>query len=370
MINIGLFTIYIANYGAVLQTYALQRYIRDTYPNTIVKIIDFYSRKPYSIFVKESKNPIKNFLKQSRKLVHYAELKQRVNREKKFINEEFDLTKRYKNLDSFWEEVPDFDIYLTGSDQVFNLNSKYKKVFYQVFDKCGHIKAAYAPSFGTSTFTDSFKNTILKPISDFDYISCREDDGAEMLSEILKKQVPRVLDPTLLLTKSQWEQMMISPKSSANYVLVYDLNGGQRMIDKAYFIAQKMSCKVWCITQHTDIWYKNVDRIIYNAGPREFVGLFAKAQYVITDSFHGTVFSLLFEKKFNTYIAVEQSSRRIVSLLNSCGLQSRIINKDTNILLEVDCTIEALSSPRYVCLLKQSKDYINHFVSSRDEKTV
>ncbi len=330
MKKIGLFTIYIANYGAVLQTYALQRFLRDKYDDLKVEVVDFYSHTPYSIFKKASQNPIKNILKQSTRLLHYTELSSRNKRERLFISEEFILSRRYDSLEDLLDNMPQYDIYLTGSDQVFNTNSPYSPLFYQRFKINNGLKAAYAPSFGTSDFSDDYKRSILAPIKGFNFLSCREDDGAEMMSELLGHHVPRVIDPTLLLTKDQWATMMKAPVTSEDYLLVYDLNGGQKMINYAIYIAKEHGWKIWCISQHTELRYKGIDKIIFDAGPREFVGLFANAQYVVTDSFHGTSFSIIFEKLFKTYIAVPRASRRIVSLLKECGMESRIISKDSD----------------------------------------
>lgn len=325
MKKIGIFTIYIANYGAVLQSYALQRYLRDTFLDLEVYVVDFYTHAPYSIFKRASNNPLKNLIKQGTRLIHYAELKRRNNRERQFIAEEFMLTKRYDSVEELMNNMPDYDIYLTGSDQVFNPNSRYSALFYQKFKTTQGIKAAYAPSFGTSSFPEEYKQSILKSVKDFCFISCREDDGAAMLSDLLGKNIPRVIDPTLLLTKEQWSKIMVKPKSDDKYLLVYDLNGGQKMIDIACKTAREKGLKVWCITQHTEARYRGADMLIFDAGPREFVGLFAHAEYIVTDSFHGTAFSLIFGKEFNTYIAVTRSARRIIALLEVCDKIDRVI---------------------------------------------
>ncbi len=364
MKSIGIFTIYIANYGAVLQTYALQKYLRETYPDLKVSIVDFYSSQPYNIFKKASNNALKNLIKQGTRLLYFSSLKRRNSREKRFIKEEFILSKRFDSLEELLKSIPPYDIYLTGSDQVFDLNSKYCRLFYQQFSVHNALKAAYAPSFGTSSFSDDQIKQIYSFVQGFDFLSCREDDGALMLSNLLGKKVPLVLDPTLLLSKKQWLNMSVYPKSRNNYLLIYDLNGGQRMIDIAVPLAKKYNWQIWCITQHTEVQYKNVDKVIFDAGPREFVGLFSKAQYVITDSFHGTSFSIIFEKPFKTFIAIPRSSRRIISLLSMAGFCDRIIYPDHMNSYDFVGERKTLSLGSLEEMKKKSMDYIYKIVSA------
>ena len=339
MRKVGLFTIYICNYGAVLQAYALKKSMEDSYKDINVSIVDFYSHNHYRILTTSAQNPIKKLMKYGMILVHYPALFTRNKREKKFIAEEFNLSKRYSDLDLLLKDMPTYDYYLTGSDQVFNSNSKYSPLFFQQFSIRSGVKAAYAPSFGQSVFSEEEKKKIKHLTKSFDYLSCRENDGAEMLSQIHGKDVPCVIDPTLLLTADRWSSMMKAPETNDKYLLVYDLNGGVPMLNIARKLAAEKGLKLYCITRHPDISfiYKGFDKVIFDAGPREFVGYFSKAKYVITDSFHGTAFSLIFHRNFNTYIAIPKSSQRIKSLLKVCGLSHRIIMDGKEIDSSLNC---------------------------------
>ena len=360
MRKVGIFTIYICNYGAVLQAYALKKCIESMFKDIEVSIVDFYSQKNYRIFNVVAKNPIKKLLKYALILTHYPALYRRNKREKCFIKEEFNLSERYDDLEILSREMPVYDYYLTGSDQVFNTNSKYSLLFFQQFKIESGIKAAYAPSFGQSMFSDVDKMQIKRLTQCFYYLSCRENDGAAMLSEIHGKDVPCVIDPTLLLTSEQWSMMMKAPKTDEKYLLVYDLNGGVPMLNIAKKIAAEKGLKIYCITRHPDISfiYKGIDKVIYDAGPREFVGYFSNASYVITDSFHGTAFSLIFHKNFNTYIAVPKSSQRIKSLLEACGLHDRIISSGANAIFADNCA-ESFNEQAFAEYRQSSLLYLN-----------
>lgn len=365
MKTVGLFTIYICNYGAVLQTYALKKCIENMFQEINVSIVDFYSHEHYRILNTAAQNKIKKIFKYGLILKNYPALNRRNKREKVFILEEFNLSDRYENIDNLLKQMPKFDYYLTGSDQVFNTNSKYSRLFFQQFPIREGVKAAYAPSFGKSSFSIKEKATIRELTQEFDYLSCREDDGASMLSEIYGKNIPCVADPTLLLTADQWRLMMGKITTHEHYLLVYDLNGGIAMLQIAKKIAKEKGLKVYCITRHPDICYiyKDVDKVIFDAGPREFVGYFSEASYIITDSFHGTAFALIFRKNFNTYIAVAKSSQRIKSLLNICNLTSRII-KDPDIINTSENCLDLFNEDSFRQYRQSSLDYLSTIFNS------
>lgn len=359
MRKVGIFTIYICNYGAVLQAYALRKCIENMFNDIKVSIVDFYSQKHYRIFSVSAKNPIKKLIKYGLILTHYQALCRRNKREKVFIKDEFNLSERFDEVDILLKEMPTYDYYLTGSDQVFNSNSKYSPIFFQQFKIKSGIKAAYAPSFGQSAFSDTDKSKIKELTKGFDYLSCRENDGAAMLSNIHEKDIPCVIDPTLLLTSDQWSKMMKLPKTDEKYMLVYDLNGGVPMLEVARKVAAEKGLKIYCITRHPDssFIYRGIDKVIYDAGPREFVGYFSHASYVITDSFHGTAFSLIFLKNFNTYIAVPKSSQRIKSLLEVCGLLNRIIGNGVHTDFADNCA-ELFNEQAFAEYRQSSFDYL------------
>ena len=340
MKKIGLFTYYKSNYGASLQAYALKAFIEQSYQNVNVKIIDFYITRDYPIFTYCSSNPIKRVVKNMLVLRHYFDIRRRNSRHISFNREALELCRYDIVCNSLLEQIPVYDLYLTGSDQVFNIkNNDYKKLFFQQFDIKFGIKAAYAPSFGQSIFSQEEKDIIKELTKNFDFLSCRENDGATMLSEVHGREVPCVIDPTLLLNSEQWSKVMKVPETKNQYLLVYDLNGGVPMLNIAREFAAEKGLKIYCITRHPDISfiYKGIDKVIYDAGPREFVGYFSRASYVVTDSFHGTAFAIIFKKNFNTYIALPRASQRIKSLLGVCNLLGRIVDKDGPINTTENC---------------------------------
>lgn len=330
MKKIGIFTFFQTNYGAVLQAYALQHYLQQQ-PDTVVEIIDFTTSNhliDQKVFQKQgTKNPVKLLAYWFFTIIHYGQLKRRIKRTWDFKKKYFNFTRRYSSVEDVLRNHPVEDIYITGSDQVFNPNARYVPVYYLNFDKGGGKKVAYAPSFGISEFDDKITEKISDYIKDFDCLSCREPAGAEYLSKISGKEVPVVVDPVLLHNSEEWAKIAVSPNYGKEYIFIYDLNGAENLIHIAKNIQKHTGMPIVCLTGKREKSYP-VNKQIYDAGPAEFVGWLKEASYVVTDSFHGTVFSLIFCKQFFTFIALEKTSTRIKNILSESKLQNRIVTKD------------------------------------------
>ena len=330
MKTIGIFTYKHSNYGAVLQCFALQRYLRNQ-SEINVEVVNFTTSLHYQqdqFFRRWSNNPIKQIAYMLLTLYRLPSLFKRRTLTKKFKLENIQWSKLYSSEHQLLEDPPKYDVYCTGSDQVFNLSGNYKNIYFLNFDTNNGRKVAYAPSLGSTPLNQDTAVTLLSLLNNFHALSCREADGAQFLSEITKSDVPQVLDPTLLLTKEDWLKVSKRPNFCGDYILVYDLNGRHNLISIAKRVQAQHHMPIFCITDKVEAFY-HVDKQIYGAGPSEFLGLFAGAKYVITDSFHGTVFSIIFNKPFSSYIALPKSSSRILSLLKNLGLEEHIITHDT-----------------------------------------
>lgn len=328
--KIIIFTYKHSNYGAVLQCYALYHYLKSRL-DADIEVLDYTTLnhiKGDAIFKKRSNNIIKQFCFIALAFLRFIPLIKRRKRNARFKNDNIEFTPLYTQKEELLKDLPLADIYITGSDQVFNVDSENFDVYYLNFAKGKSKKIAYAPSFGTSSFSESIKRKILPLLKDFDALSCRENDGAAFISSITGKNIPTVVDPTLLLRPEEWLKVAVFPKYRQKYILIYDLNGREKLVKIAKIIQQATNLPIVCITDKIEKFY-SVDKQVYSAGPAEFLGWFAMAAYVVTDSFHGTVFSIQFNKPFNTYIAVKKSASRITSLLGSLNLSDRIVYEDT-----------------------------------------
>ena len=357
--KIGLLTFHTPdNYGAVYQAFALQNYVNKELGKD-VEIIDFCTKKhlkAYNIFKKQSNNPIKNFLKNCITATQYLALKKKKRLFEQFRKSYLKLSaKRYNSEDEFLSHTEMYDTYLVGSDQVFNPHNEHYKAYYLAFEKRGKRKIAYAPSFGISAFTDEITGKILPYLKDFDNLSCREKQGAEYLSKIMNEEVPAVVDPVFLMSKEEWEKLSVTPQEKQKYIFVYDLCGGEELMSIAKSIAKERGLKVICATGRIRNNYSGVD-VRFDIGPAELLGYINKAEYVVTDSFHGTSLSLIMRKRLITYIALPHAASRITSIMESLGTSEQIV---TNI---IDFDISKITFKNYdenlKILVKESKDFL------------
>lgn len=351
MKRIGLFTIYVENYGAVLQTYALSAYLKSLPSVESIDVIDFYSDNIYRVLGKiKCSSVLKTFLKRLYFLPYRHYLKERYQKERAFMKKSCSFSPKIASVDS----IPEYDIYLTGSDQVFNLNSPYSDYFFQNF-KTDKGKITYSSSLGTIAFPQDKEKVAVNLLSNFEYISVREKQSADYLTSLLNRKVECVVDPTLLLTADQWTSIAVEPLEK-EYILVYDLNGGNQLLKIAKEVSSVLNIPIICICAKLKKEYKDINKMLYNVGPHEFVGYFKKATFVLTDSFHGTMFSLIFRKDFYTYIAVENTSIRIRSILERLGLDCRLVGNDFDITTFDKISISYVQ--KLESFIDSSKEYI------------
>lgn len=360
MKKIGLLTFHFPiNYGAVIQAYALDRYLKGI--GHQVEVINYMPErhlKSYNYYRKVTslKRIIHNVVN-TPFLPHYLKKRDRFRR---FQQKHFSLTERFK----VYEEVLfDYDVVLTGSDQVFNINREERKVYFQPFTKRpNQKKIAYAPSFGISEFDDEFTAKIVDWVNDFDALSCRERSGAEYLSRITGKDVPDVLDPVFLLSKKEWTSISSERLVDEKYIFIYDLNGKKPLIDIARKIGKGYKVVMLSNDPIAKIrWsYRGVDRFIQSASVEDFISLMLNADYVVTDSFHGTAMSIIFKKEFFSYIALRAGASRIESLLGNISLEQRIIEDLEGFDIEkFDLCDFTLIHP----LIIQSKQFLNSAIN-------
>jgi hypothetical protein len=334
----------VRNYGAVLQAYALSRIIQNMGYESV--LINYFKQEPGRIInlynaIDEGFLRLKHgdFSDLYRKFKAYKGkfVKPKVNPavEKQTTSpiglkfREFEaLTSKtltpYKK-DSLFEHPPTFDIYLTGSDQVWNYRrSNDLDSFLLRFVQNDSKRIAYAASFGVDTIPAFLARRYSDGLKGFDHIGVREDSGVELVKTLAQRDAQQVVDPTLLLCESDWSSLSRSVELPDLYVLIYSLTLSTNILENALLIAGKLGAKVVMLTSSTTL---HLSRDIYvpkEVGPQEFLHLFKNASFIITDSFHGTVFSLIFRRQF-IYIGDKYNKQvsRSRSLLYSLGLKAR-----------------------------------------------
>lgn len=329
MKNIGVMTWFsYHNYGSALQVTALNKKIRELgYNPEVINYIPHgkvrsLSSDIYSEYVKKIKIKLKNKGKREYK----GELRE--EKFNKFLNDNLILTDMCRTSSELFELNDKFDAFVCGSDQIWAptcFNPKYFLDF--VLDN--RKKISYAPSIGLTKIEDIYvKNRMKENISSFDNLSIREEQGKKLIKDICGKEAKVVLDPTLLLKKEDWKQLESNIYKEEKYILCYFLGNNKNSWESVNKIAKKSGLKVKVIPVFEDDFKREYD-VINDVGPSEFLELIKKASLVCTDSFHGTVFSIIYEKSFYTYERFSKKdgnsqNSRIYNILNITELTSRL----------------------------------------------
>lgn len=292
----------VPNYGAVLQTYALQKAILKLGFDS--EVLNYDSERVKNSYVMKF-SQIKNF-KQFIKFVAFPKERIRKQRVLDFVKKNVKVSeKRYKR-----EELPlannEYDLFITGSDQVWNLNIHKGDTSYMLdFVDNNNKKGSYAASFGYGEIPKEYKDLTVEKLKHFKFYNVREVQGKDILKRYIDKESNVVLDPTLLLSEKDYENIVMENNKLKDYVLVYNLTNSESLMEFARKIAEKNNLKLACINSD----YKKVPNCINinNASPEEFLGYIKNAKYVATSSFHGVVFSLI----FNTQVFYELNNKKV-----------------------------------------------------------
>ena len=275
--------------------------------------------------------------------------------------------KRYHSYQEIMAVIPVADAYLSGSDQVWNTQNNNPpedlKAYYLGFAPEGKRRIAYAGSFGKNTFTAEEESIIKKFIARYDYISVREDDGLKILQRFGFDNGVHVVDPTLLLKGDEWWKFASVKKApKPGYVFVYNLNRNALIKEVAKAIAKEKGLRIINFADTFD-FIKGARNRLGNTA-EDFVNHIANADYVVTDSFHGTAFSLNLNRQVIVVKAPRYNSR-IESILRIAGLL------DTRLVDNVEDGLKAASTiidynevnPRIEAERKKSYDYLFNALS-------
>jgi hypothetical protein len=336
MNKIGLINFHRANnYGAVLQAYALSDIIKRLGYNPIT--IDY---KNQSI---EHRYALYYFKGRSLKSVISGAITYHIRKKKKYKYEDFrsKFLTLYEVTDLFSMNCDIFSKFITGSDQVWNYKiTLFDKVYFLNFVYDHKKKNSYAASFGFDRIPDEYLDDYKELLSDFNHISVRETQGVNIIRDLIGREAEVSLDPTLLLSRDEWYKISHDYKNKKNYVLIYELVASNSLIDFAVNLSKKINCEIVYIN---DTFRKRI-KATYAAGigPQEFLGLFKNAKYVVTNSFHGTAFSINFNIPFFIELQPPPSiaNSRLEHILDLFNLRSRqIINgNNDNVFNVIDYT--------------------------------
>jgi hypothetical protein len=329
----GIITFHYAHhYGAQLQAYALMRAIELL--GMECEIINYVRKDNIegSRLFKKGLS-VGSILSNANTLLNYGKLKKRHDRYDMFVQKEMKLSERfYGSYEELCADQPEYDAYVCGSDQIWNPlifgEKTYDPAFFAEFAKSGR-RVAYAPSFGISSIPEDKKELLKEYIEKFDHLSVREKQGEKILKEVTGRDSITVLDPTLLLTMDEWSTVTAPPDIREPYILCYFITDARKYAGYVQAVYDKYHLPVVSLCGSRRVVPQTRYKVL-DAGPREFLGLFAGASAVLTDSFHGTVFSLNFNKEFFCFESSANSEKavnsRLHNILDKVGLLSRLFS--------------------------------------------
>ena len=240
------------------------------------------------------------------------------NAQKKYLK----LTARYTTAKELKENPPIADVYMTGSDQVWGPveNGSYDDCYCLSFSE--GKKIAYAASFGHTEMTDELSEYYKKWLSKYRHIAVREDSACGILND-LGIDAEQVLDPTLLLDASYWNQYL-KPIKYKEYVLVYQLHNDKKLSQYAKKVAREKGLPLVRVSTSFHQIVRS-GRFIWCPEIGEFLSYIKNAECMITDSFHGTAFAILFNTPFVEVLPNNNTGTRNISILKLTGLSDRIL---------------------------------------------
>lgn len=344
--KIGIITILkVNNYGAELQSVALPYVLnKHGYKAEIIDYL-FYKNSRHQ-FSKEDvpmnggrwEKWIKNIIKYRiincilDNVIPFFSKNQRLRNERfrNFNNKCSAYSEEYRSMSALYKYHQHYDVYITGSDCVWCYYTDASiEPYFLTFAPQNARKLSYASSFGVSEIPGNLWEKYKKLIENIDVISVRETHGVNIIRNLCNRKAELVLDPTLLLDKEAWKEFQLNQLNlpRKKYVLVYQLYPSEKLISIAKKIANDNNLPIWCICKRAlfNPVYKDVKNIA-DAGPSEFLSYIMNAKCVVTDSFHGTAFSVNFNVDFYTVLSkTKKDNSRMESFLELLNLQKRLI---------------------------------------------
>lgn len=351
------------SFGASLQMYALYSAVKSLHVDVdILNYQNMYMKK--GLHTKAAQNSaLKNLC---RRALH-------MRQEWAFRAFEKDMTMVPRRILHDPNRLPEiskcFDAMICGSDQVWNPDVTGEDLSYFLnFCSPETRRISYAPSFGLTSLPEDFAQKVRRELEQFQFISVREEEGQNLVEQMLHQDAPVVVDPTLLLNRDDWAGLERKhPAAEGEYILYYTVRSSKTLERFCKELAEKKNMKIIRVGGNMLSGLKNRNpRLAYasDIGPREWLYLVHHADCVVTNSFHGTAFSLIFQKDFYVEFSSTANSR-MENLVRMTGLPSRIV-KDGKSCADADESIDyADVNTRLQVAREQSWDYLRRAVGDK-----
>lgn len=372
---------YVRNYGSVLQSLALQRTLdKFDVDNEIIQYVErIPKKKRLEIFLKlqikklfrsdivKEKLCSKMDTKKDEQYLRVVQERNQVFEE--FVEGNFKFSSCFETMEQVQENAKNYDGIILGSDQLWcpsDLLLGYHTLEWLERDI---YKASYATSFGVSVLPTFLEKKLKQFLRNFNRVSVREQSGVDMIRKNCECNVELVLDPTLLLSKDEWDVVLPYEKSAdEKYIFCYFLSNAEELKKRANILQQRTGLQIVTIP-HLESYDRSEQNFgdvkLWKLNPCDMINLIRHAEYVLTDSFHVSIFSILYEKKFlvfDRYARGNADSRntRIDNLLSITGLHERYYNGNgDDIETAINANIDyAMAKERIECEKKKSLKYI------------
>lgn len=342
------------NYGSMLQAYATVQEMKKR--GLAYEIISYKKDINILYLIKNIGRFFNKYWLQEKGLVlqkkisrkKYPEYnKNALIREKKFIEfQKNNFSKNIRICDGYADlkkAAEDYNIVIVGSDQMWSPSGLATNFYNLMFVPDKIRKVSYASSFGVSEIPFYQKKRTTKFLKRINFLSVREKSAVKIVKELTNRKAQLVVDPTMLLEASEWDDFSGKDKIiDEKYIFAYFLGSNLEHRKKVEELSKQKHLKIITL-KHLDEYVLNDENFgdiaLYDIGPKEFINLIKNAEYICTDSFHGTVFSILFHKQFLTFFRYTDDSSisknsRITSLLSSLEITSRNFNFKTQDIIQ------------------------------------
>lgn len=346
IMRVGILTFQFAiNYGAMLQAYALKKYLSQ--PGINAELVPYY---PEKFRIQYSTSPIESGLTIKKRIKNLYLYPYRAKQIQKFLSfkDQYLYGDNVNESPNFPSLARNYDCLLFGSDQIWNTEISFNDPAYFGAGTSGP-KIAYAASFGTSSLNDSQLQFVKKYLPDFSSVSVREPASKLLLHENgIESEV--VCDPVFLLSTQEWREMEESVrKIHKKYVLLYMLSNDDKLLAEAKKYARANACDVYAIHPTLELRQSGVE-MLEDVGPKEFLWLIDHAECVATNSFHAVSFSIIF-KRHLLHIPNKKSPGRTISLLHE-------LNFDCDQRQLLDAETKRADFEKYTKVIDESKKYL------------
>lgn len=376
------------DYGGMLQAYATHYFLNSSKIENIVINLDGISnliakrKKKYflsNIFHLSITMEKFGVIKKKIKIKLNKKIKngnnKRVGALMEFSSANFNVSKQINSFSELTDFSKEFDAVVVGSDQLWLPSNVIADYYTLNFVSENTKRICYATSFGVSSIPKKYVEKYRHFLTKFDNLSARELSGKKIIKDLVNRDVDIVCDPTLLVTRNEWNIMSSEKKYiEQDYIFCYFMGNNPEHRKLVKELSKKTGYKIVALT-HLDSYLKcdnnYADYEPYDVGPMEFVNLVKNAKMIFTDSFHGTVFSLIFNKEFYTFKRFNKKAKlstntRLESLLSIFDLKGRYFSSiaDFQRNSEIDYT---MVNDKIANLREKSIEYLLNSINGENE---